>query len=159
MFSPKVLYLVFCLTKTYKNCQKSRSFAENILSLEQVRRKENILSWSADEINLSEIPKKEEKRPVPVNDLVKIDGEYKNPSFKPWTVVEPEKESKALWDIIEKDNVLKGIEEIGDGSTCFEHSFEFWGTWRVKQEGITEDFLKDSENWPNGIKITKVKPV
>ena len=36
-----------------------------------------------DEINLSEIPKKEENKQVPVNDLVKIDGKYKNPSFKP----------------------------------------------------------------------------
>ena len=94
-----------------------------------------------DEIDLSEIPKKDNIKEVPVNELVKIDGIYKNPSFKPWTVIEPEKESKVLWNIIEKDNVVKGIEEIGDGSTCFEHYFEFWGTWRVKQDGISEDFF------------------
>ena len=40
-------FLSFCVTKIYKICRKSRSFTENISSLEQVRRKENILSWSA----------------------------------------------------------------------------------------------------------------
>ena len=54
----------------------------------------------------------------------------------PVSNLEPEKESKALCDMIEKDYVLKGIEEIGEGSACFEHSFEFWWTWRVKKEGI-----------------------
>ena len=60
-----------------------------------------------DEINLSEIPKKEENKQILVNDLFKIDGEYKNPNFKPWTVVEPEKDLKILWDMIKTDNLVK----------------------------------------------------
>ena len=145
----------------WRRDQKRRNeFIAKKVSAKDAKNEEKVVIVEPiDEITLSEIPQKEENKEVPVNELVKIDGKYKNPSFKPWTVVEPEKESKALWDIIEKDNVLKGIEEIGEGSTCFEHSFEFWGTWRVKKEGITEDFLKNSENWPKGIKIDKVKPV
>ena len=38
--------MYYVLLKTSQICRKSRVFAENILSLEQVRRKENILSWS-----------------------------------------------------------------------------------------------------------------
>ena len=88
----------------------------------------------------------------------KIEGEYKNAKLKPWTKIEPNKVIKALWNDIKTVNDEKGIEEIGEGSTYFEHCFEFWGTWRVKKESITEDFLKNSENWPQGVKITKVKP-
>ena len=75
-----------------------------------------------------------------------------------WMNVEPEKHVKTLWDILEADNALKGIEEIGEGSTCFEHCFKVWGIWKVKKKGITLDFLKNSANWPKGIKITEVKP-
>ena len=110
-----------------------------------------------DEIELSEIPKRAQNEAF-VDELFKIEGEYKDPKFKPWTNVEPEKHVKILWDMLEADNKAKGIEEIGEGSTCFEHCFEFWGTWKVKKEGITVDFLKNSENWPKGIKITEVKP-
>ena len=77
-----------------------------------------------DEIELDEIPKQVQNEAV-VDDLLKIEGEYKNPNFKPWTVVEPEKEVKTLWDMLKSDNKVKGIEEIGEGSTCFEHCFEF----------------------------------
>ena len=94
---------------------------------------------------------------VEVNETFKIEGEYKNPKFKPWTVVEPEKEFKTLWELIKTDNKTMGIEEIGEGSATFEHCFEFWGTWRIKKPGITLNYLENSENWPKGIKITEVK--
>ena len=45
------------------------------------------------------------------------------------------------------ENEAKGIKEIGEGSTCFEHFYEFCGTWRVKKPGKnTLQFLKDSAN-------------
>ena len=111
-----------------------------------------------DEIELEEIPSKGNNE-VKVNDMFKIEGEFKNPSFKPWTAVEPDKEFKTLWEQIKRDNDLKGIEEIGEGSATFEHCFEFWGTWRIKKPGLTINFLENSDNWPHGIKITEVKPV
>ena len=110
-----------------------------------------------DEINLSVIPTVDAKE-LGVNDLIKIDGVYRNPNFKPWSCLDPNKEVKLLWEALEKDNNEKGIEEIGEGSTCFEHNFEFWGTWKIKKSGITVEFLKNLENWPKGIKKIEVKP-
>ena len=110
-----------------------------------------------DEINLSVIPINDAKEAC-VNDLFKIEGVYKNPNFKPWSSVDPNKEVKHLWEALEKDNIKNGIEEIGEGSTCFEHNFEFWGTWKIKKPGITVEFLKSLENWPKGIKNIEVKP-
>ena len=107
-----------------------------------------------DEIDLKEISSQVQ---VEVDEMFKIEGEYKNPKFKPWTVVEPEKEFKTLWELIKTDNKTMGIEEIGEGSATFEHCFEFWGTWRIKKPGITLNYLENSENWPKGIKITDVK--
>ena len=92
-----------------------------------------------------------------MNDLYKIEGEYKNPKFKPWTAVDPEKDLKTLLELIKSGNEIKGIEEIGEGSTTFEHCFEFWGTWRIKKARFTIKYLENSENWPKGIKITEVK--
>ena len=115
------------------------------------------LAEPIDEIELDVIQQEAEKE-VQVNDLFKIEGEYKNPNTKPWSVVDPEKEFKILWDMIKSDNKIKGIEEIGEGSMCFEHCFEFWGTWKMKKPGISMSYLKDSDNWPKGIKITEVKP-
>ena len=80
-----------------------------------------------DEIELEQISSKGNDE-AKVNDLFKIEGEYKNPKFKPWATVEPEKEFKTLWEEIKRDNEIKGIEEIGEGSATFEHCFEFWGT-------------------------------
>ena len=77
-----------------------------------------------DEIELSEIPKRAQNEAF-VTKLFKIEGEYKDPKFKPWTNVEPEKHLKILWDMLKADNKAKGIEEIGEGSTCFEYCFEF----------------------------------
>ena len=51
----------------------------------------------------------------------KIRGEYRNPSFKPWDKVDPNVDLKVLWDNLKVDNEAKGIKEIGDGSTSFEH--------------------------------------
>ena len=52
-----------------------------------------------------------------------------------------------------------GIKEIGEGSMCFEHFYEFWGTWKVEKPGEdTLQFLKDSVYWRNGIKVLEVKP-
>ena len=115
-----------------------------------------IIEEPTDEIELSNI--REVQSESKVNDLFKIEGEYKNPKFQPWTKVEPNVEVKTLWEKLTNDNKIKGIEEIGEGSTCFEHCFEFWGTWKIQKEGITEEFLKNSENWPKGVKITKVEP-
>jgi hypothetical protein len=36
--------------------------------------------------------------------------------FKPWTVVEPDKEFKTLWELIKAENKTMGIEEIDEGS-------------------------------------------
>ena len=88
--------------------------------------------------------------------LFKIVGEYKNPKFKPWEVVEPKNDLKNMWEILKKENEKVGIEEIGEGSACFEHCLEFWGTWRSKTSRNTE-FFKDTNNWPKGVKILEVK--
>ena len=110
-----------------------------------------------DEINLTVIPVDDAKEAC-VNDLFQIKGVYKNPNFKPWYSVDPNNEVKLLWEVLEKDNNEKEIEEIGEGSTCFQHNFEFWGTWRIKKPGITVEFLNNLENWPKGIKNVEVKP-
>ena len=109
-----------------------------------------------DEINLSHISSENENENE--TDLFKVVGKYKNPKFQPWSMVEPDKEVKHLWEALKEDNEKKGIEEIGEGSTCFEHYFEFWGTWKVKKKEIKSDFLKNSVNWPRGIEILEVKP-
>ena len=106
----------------------------------------------ADEIDLSHISNENS------NDLFKIIGKYKNPKFESWSNVEPGKEVKFLWEALKEDNEKKGIEEIGEGSTCFEHYFEFWGTWKVKKKEVNGDFLKNSGNWPRGVEILEVKP-
>ena len=111
-----------------------------------------------DEIGLTEIPEFVQEETFE-NDLFKIVGKYKNPKFKPFSVVEPEKEIKVLWEIINAENKSKGIKEIGEGSTFFEHLYEFWGTWRGdKPRRNTLEFLKSAENWPKGIRILEVKP-
>ena len=110
-----------------------------------------------DEIHLEVIPAAADSE-VCVNDLFKIEGVYRNPNFKPWSNVDPNKELKLLWEMLERDNKEKGIEEIGEGSTCFEHNFEFWGTWKIVTPGITLKNLKNLENWPKGIKSIEVKP-
>ena len=84
-------------------------------------------------------------------------GEYKNPKFRPFEKLDPQAEVKTLWEAIKKDNKEKGIEEIGEGSTSFEHCFEFWGVWKMNEEK-DEKFLADAKNWPKGIKIVEVKP-
>ena len=83
------------------------------------------------------------------DDLIKIEGKFKNPKFKPWTKVNPEEEVKIMWEAIKNDSEMKGIEEIGEASATFEHCFEFWGTWRVMKPGLTLKYLEHSENWTN----------
>ena len=81
--------------------------------------------------------------------------------FKSWSVVKPEDDVKTLWKLIENANKAIGIKEIGEGSTYFEHSYEFWGTWKLeKPEKINIEILKNAENWPKGTKILEleVKP-
>ena len=106
-----------------------------------------------DEIELTEISVEKE---CAVGELVKIEGEFKNPKFKPWTKLDPEEEVKLMWEIMKDESDRKGIEEIGEASATFEHCFEFWGTWKIKKPGWKINCLKTSENWPKGIKITKV---
>ena len=89
----------------------------------------------ADEINLSDTTNENEKN------LFKIVGKYKNPKFQAWSIVEAEKEVKHLWEVLKEDNEMKDIEEIGEGSTCFEQHFEFWGMWKVKKKEVNSDFL------------------
>ena len=111
---------------------------------------------SVDEITEMDVAHQEE---VSENELVRTVGEYKDPKFRPWSVIEPEKECKALWERIETANKAIGIKEVGEGSTCFEHCYEFWGKWKVeKPGGTTLDVLKNLENWPKGTKILEVKP-
>ena len=83
-----------------------------------------------DEITLTEIP--DDKKEITENEIINIVGEYKNPNYKAWSVVDPEEEVKNIWKSIEEANKTIGIKEIGEGSTCFEHSYEFWGSWKVE---------------------------
>ena len=117
----------------------------------------NIIENPIDEIELEKIPE-ENKNKVKVGDLFKIEGNYKNPNVKPWTKIEPEKAVKALWEEIKIMNHEKGIEEIGEGSTCFEHHFDFWGTWIVKKDDVSVEKMENLESWPKGVRITQVKP-
>ena len=126
-------------------------------TVDENHKSSHLMENPSDEIELEKIPE-DDRIDIKIGDLFKIKGEYKNNKFKPWSKIEPENEIKVLWSDINTVNNEKGIEEIGEGSTCFEHCFEFWGTWRVKKENITVDVLKDSENWPKGVKITEVKP-
>ena len=57
--------------------------------------------------------------------MFKIVGKYKDPKAKPWTEVNPEKERIQLWDLIKQNDKIKGMEEIGDGSSYFENPIEF----------------------------------
>ena len=66
--------------------------------------------------------------------FVKIEGEHKNANFKPWSKIEPHDVMKVLWDNIKTVNSEIGIEEIGEGSSCFEHCFAFWWTLQVKKK-------------------------
>ena len=63
-----------------------------------------------------------------------------------------------MWEVLEKENKEKGIEKIGEGSTCFEHNFECLGTWKITKPGITVEFLQNLENQPTVIKNIEVKP-
>ena len=56
-----------------------------------------------------------------LDSIFEIVGEYKEPKFRPWTIVDPKREVNSLWEKIQSDNDLKGIHEIGEGSTCFRH--------------------------------------
>ena len=109
-----------------------------------------------DEIELTEIHVKIEEE-CDVDEIIKIEGEFKNPKIKPWTKINPEEEVKLMWEIINKESENKGIEEIGEASATFEHHFEFWGRWKIKKPGINWKNLEESENWPKGMKITEVK--
>ena len=109
-----------------------------------------------DEIKLTEMSIDIEKE-CAEDDRIKIEGKFKNPKFRPWTKVNPEEEVKIMWEAIKNDSKLKGIEEIGEASATFEHCFEFWGTWRVMKPGLTLKYLENSENWTQGINITKVE--
>ena len=125
---------------------------ENLEENKEIKREEKEIQAQPDEIELTEINTEND-----ANNLYKIVGEYKNPKFKPWSKVDPEAVNNALWEALKKENDVAGMVEIGDGSTVFEHHYEFWGTWRVKP-GTSQQFLKDPKNWPVGVKITEVKP-
>ena len=114
-----------------------------------------------DEIELTEISVKAEEtaeEECVVDQMIKIEGEFKNPNLKPWTKFDPEEEVKLMWDIIKKESKNKGIEEMGDASATFEHCFEFWGTWKIRKPGMKLKYLQNSENWTKGFKITEVRP-
>ena len=110
----------------------------------------------SDEINLAEIPNNEKL--AQENQVFQVKGEFKDPKFKPWSKLDPEKGVKILWETLKDDNSKRGIEEIGDGSTCFEHCYEFWGKWKAKEPDgrLDIEFLKGSKNWPKGVTILDV---
>ena len=81
-----------------------------------------------DELELFEISAIKVEKECAENDLIKIEGEFKNPKFKPWTKVNPEEDVKIMWEAIKNESDKKGIEEIGEASATFEHCLEFWGT-------------------------------
>ena len=140
--------------------KKAATFGFNEVKEESIpnnddREKANLVE-PVDEITLTEFTN--ECQEVTENDLINIVGEYKNPMFKPWSVVKPEEEVKTLWKLIEAANHGIGIKEIGEGSTCFEHCFEFWGTWKVQNNSkLSIDVLKNTANWPKGVKILDVE--
>ena len=109
-----------------------------------------------DEITLTEIP--DDKKEITGNEIINIVGEYKDPNYKAWSVVNPEEEVKNIWKSIEEANKTIGIKEIGEGSTCFEHYYEFWGSWKIENGcKLTTEVLKNSNNWPKGTKIRDLK--
>ena len=110
-----------------------------------------------DEIELTEISDETASNEYKIGELLKIEGVYKNPKYEPWSQIDPREEVKIMWEAIKDDSNVKGIEEIGEASATFEHSFEFWGTWEIQKLGITNKDVADSDNWANGIKITEVK--
>ena len=101
-----------------ENPASKKEVEETVDKVERVIAKE-----PKDEINLAVIPN-DDANEACVNNLFKIEGVFKNPNFKPWSSIDPNKEVKLLWEALEKDNKEKGIEEIGEGSTCFEHNLE-----------------------------------
>ena len=110
-----------------------------------------------DEIELTEISDEAASNECKLGELIKIEGEYKNPNFKSWSQLVLTKEAKIMWEAIKNESDAMGIEEIGEASATFEHCFEFWGTWRIKKPGILKNYIADSDNWPKGIKIIDIK--
>ena len=85
-------------------------------------------------LELEKIPENENAKEIETGDLFKIEGEYKNASFKPWSKIEPQNVMKVLWNDIKTVNNEIGIEEIGEGSSCFSivSSSGGPGKWRKK---------------------------
>ena len=110
-----------------------------------------------DEIELTEISDETASYEYKIGELLKIEGVYKNPKYKSWSEIDPSEEVKIMWEALKNESNVKGMEEIGEASATFEHSFEFWGTWKIKKPGITNKDVADSDNWANGIKIAEVK--
>ena len=109
-----------------------------------------------DETALTEIP--DDMKEITENAIINIVGEYKNPKFKAWSFVNPEEEAKNLWKSIEDTNKTLGIKEIGEGSTCFEHCYEFWGSWKIETGSkLTTEVLKSPNSWPEGTRIRDLK--
>jgi hypothetical protein len=88
--------------------------------------------------------------------LWKFVGKFKNPKTKAWTIVDPEKDCKLLWELIKERDRNNEMEEIGEASSYFENHIEFWGTWKVK--GSKEEFLQNAKNWPKGVEVLELKP-
>ena len=106
----------------------------------------HILEEVADEIHLENLNKK-------IENVFKIKGEFKDPNRKPWleNIKDDDKnEHKAFWKLIEAGKDKLGIDDFNDGSTYVEHFLEFWGDMIFKP-GITEDHVKNLENWPKGV--------
>ena len=128
---------------------------EDLAFKNETTQKANLVE-PVDEITLTEMPDTEKE--VTENEIINIVGEYKNPQFKPWSVVNPEEEVKNLWKNIEEANKIIGIKEIGEGSTCFEHCYEFWGSWKIETGSkLTTEVLKSPNSWPEGTRIRDLK--
>ena len=122
-----------------------RKKSPSMLRRDQRRKAEFLAKKAAqvepvDEITLTEIPI--DKTEVSENEIINIVGENKN---------------RNLWKSIDEANKKIGIKEIGEGSTCFEHYYEFWGSWKIENGSkLTIEVLRNPSNWPKETKIRDV---
>ena len=67
-----------------------------------------------------------------------------------------ENEHEAFWELIKINKDKIGFDDFSDASTYIEHYLEFWGDMVVKP-GVTEEYLKNLENWPKGVRNLEIR--
>ena len=110
------------------------------------------LAEPVDEINLENVNEK-------ARNVFKIKGEFKDPKRKPWFEImktDKENEHEAFWELIKISKDKIGFDDFSDASTYIEHYLEFWGDMVVKP-GVTEEYLKNLENWPKGVRNLEIR--